>query len=608
MKKIWQSMGLHCMLLLLITGALVFFYACNKHDHGISHESTLLSAQFFTTSQETPEPVKKVVQFIQKENERYNYIDQFASKEGFAIWDKSTIIPANNGHDTAILIPLVLQNKSYTSSFILARINNQSIALKFVRGCDYREYGFGQGSDTLNANYIATTLMRFNSKIFGDTVFSVSDRRIFNSPYDTTYFALRTEKKTISNQAMVIPGSTEMKDPCITLFMKSPPDPNYMYVVQGSSCVKYPVDPVTNTNGNGTTGSGGIGGGSGSSGSSPGNSPLYTPVDNNNPNSPQTGNANPCIDSKGMPIPGCVPGTYTKVTDPPVLPVTKPSVADIENATANMPFALYADVPCEVLKQWLAIAQYQAPQSLIDKLNKVVSGAQDPITGGFTVTDIARVQKINDASSKVVNMDYFPVKITTLPTVNGVKMTPESLLQYIRKNINSFVDTDESEFTPYNAYGVDDQNLWNSDHPFGSIISIRIWIGLNNGSVITTYSDQTKWTFTTIHDPYNGDHPVSGNRDFGFTANPDGSYTFYTKGVDRLTDLMGATLQETSGVPFNHADALWNSFQDKIEAFVNTNKGVALKQNYTPMRPKWQEVKDVLDGKKPVSTLQKDCN
>lgn len=109
-------------------------------------------------------------------------------------------------------------------------------------------------------------------------------------------------------------------------------------------------------------------------------------------------------------------------------------------------------------------------------------------------------------------------------------------------------------------------------------------------------------------------HPVSGNREFGFAANNDGSYTFYTKGVDRLSDAIISALQPTPtiGIPFNQADELWTSFQNKIIAFVNDplngdTSGAAIKGETKKYRPDWVDVKDVRDGKKPLSTLSNDC-
>lgn len=209
-------------------------------------------------------------------------------------------------------------------------------------------------------------------------------------------------------------------------------------------------------------------------------------------------------------------------------------------------------------------------------------------------------------------MDYFPITVSQLPVVNGTRLTPEQFLNQIRRNINSFVDTSYSEFEPYHWYGVDDRQLWNSSNPLGTVIAIDIK-GPDNGSVMVTDYASDHWTFSTIYDPKYGQHPVSGNRDFGFTKNSNGSYTFYTRGVDRLSDAGGNALHELSvflnrpSFPLSQADSLWKSFQNKISKYVNSHGGRANVSTPQIQRPDWQDVLDVLDGKKPLSTLSNDC-
>ncbi|MCH7415884.1 hypothetical protein MM213_20455 [Belliella sp. R4-6] len=288
-----------------------------------------------------------------------------------------------------------------------------------------------------------------------------------------------------------------------------------------------------------------------------------------------------------------------------------------EENPLNKPLALFADIPCEVIQEWLATATYEVKQPEINKLNTIVSNIPYGTgTSGaiFNMQDIARLQSINNAHSTVVNMDYLPITINQLPTINGQQMTPDTFLNYIRTNINHFVDNSEATFTPYNHFGINDNELWNSSNPTGAVISIDIW-GPDNGSVITSYSNQDQWTFSTIYDPKNFEHPVSGNRDFGYVENSNGSYTFYTRGVDRFTHGIGTLAEYMSELtnttyfsPFAHADALWESFQSGISLFVNQNSGSATIIEAQINRPDWQNLLDVINGVKPLSTLSSDCD
>lgn len=278
----------------------------------------------------------------------------------------------------------------------------------------------------------------------------------------------------------------------------------------------------------------------------------------------------------------------------------------------NNPLALIGsdNIPPALKEQWIALASFTVSQSLKTRLDSLVAAVGIAATGGtfpglsiLTLKDVAKVQNIANASSSVVNMDYFPVVVTTLPTINYHQLTPDELLSMIRKNMNNFVDSTKTGFKPYNYYGIDDRNLWQSNNPNGAIMDLSI--PFDHGSVITTFDPMAsnKWIFTTIHDPQNGDHPVSGNREFGYTANTDGTYTFFTKGVDRLTNLSGAFLQSITGTPFHKADELWYSFQSGIFNFIDHYGGSSYVAAPTILRPDWDVVRSVMNRSLPLSSL-----
>ncbi|WP_181304178.1 hypothetical protein [Rufibacter sp. XAAS-G3-1] len=286
-----------------------------------------------------------------------------------------------------------------------------------------------------------------------------------------------------------------------------------------------------------------------------------------------------------------------------------PSNDELENAIYEKPFALLPDVPCAIVQQWVALAKFTVGLAQQQKVGGIVTQNSYPsfsIDIPASTAYLSKVLDIDNAYSSVVNMDYFGVRVNTLPMINGQRATAEQFLNLIRININNFVDTENSEFTPYNHYNVDDRALWSSNNPLGAIVSIDIW-GPRNGSVIVSNYNSNSWTFSTLKDPFNGVHPVSGNREFGFTTNTDGSYTFYTRGVDRLSDAIITGSQIVGGIPFNQADELWTSFQNRIKLYVNNHSGNASNSITETYRPDWSALKDVVDGKKPLSTLSTDC-
>jgi len=112
----------------------------------------------------------------------------------------------------------------------------------------------------------------------------------------------------------------------------------------------------------------------------------------------------------------------------------------------------------------------------------------------------------------------------------------------------------------------------------------------------------------TTNAPYSGNHPVSGTRQFGYETNLNGSYNFFVRGTDRfnnnLVENLAWALQ--GGNAFEGADDLWESFQNKLKAYVNSNFGTAAKNTPTKNRPDWTKVKKVLKGELPITELG--CN
>ncbi|WP_093828980.1 hypothetical protein [Spirosoma endophyticum] len=78
------------------------------------------------------------------------------------------------------------------------------------------------------------------------------------------------------------------------------------------------------------------------------------------------------------------------------------------------------------------------------------------------------------------------------------------------------MDTSISSFAPQPNTGENEADLWNSYDALGAIISITIFP--DPGSVIVSDqvhgADAAGWTFSTIRDPLNHQHPVSGTRVF----------------------------------------------------------------------------------------------
>jgi hypothetical protein len=194
-----------------------------------------------------------------------------------------------------------------------------------------------------------------------------------------------------------------------------------------------------------------------------------------------------------------------------------------------------------------------------------------------------------------INLDYYPIQVSAMPVSGNHTMQPNELLEFIRRNMNSFVDQhpDGCKFAPYEP--LIDTNMWAPPFltmPFpGAVLSIDMisnHINVEDGSVVLSESDSSHWVFTTLWSPNDLGHPVSGNREFGYTPTHAGEFIFYTRGADRVTTWVDEALANTV---FTAADRLWISFQRRVAEFVNNNGGLAVIPHRLSDRYDWDAVK-----------------
>jgi N-acetylmuramoyl-L-alanine amidase/outer membrane protein OmpA-like peptidoglycan-associated protein len=231
--------------------------------------------------------------------------------------------------------------------------------------------------------------------------------------------------------------------------------------------------------------------------------------------------------------------------------------------------------PPPALNAWSKLINFRPPTSVQKTLH-----ARGTLKGWH-------MHHIEDAHGPI-NLDYYPVKVTTLPTVKGRLISAETLLDHVRRNLTDFGNKKIGEFDPINQ---NDHDKFYSDDPIGAILTIKMKLGgklgAEDGSVIVSEYSPQHWIFSTAWTSEDFDHPVSGNREFGFKEQEGGGYIFYTRGVDRATGLLDAAMSD--GV-FNTAHALWSSLQEGIADFVNDNGGAATVENPSSRRYDWDEV------------------
>lgn len=265
--------------------------------------------------------------------------------------------------------------------------------------------------------------------------------------------------------------------------------------------------------------------------------------------------------------------------------------------------------PCPGLTDsWSSLINFRPSSQIIDKLKRI--STYGPFNQGIysaypSVNQGYYVQAISSAVGTAINLDNFSVYMDDLPIIDGHRLTVSEFAEYIRLHINDFIDTSIKTFAPHSGTGENEVGLWESTNALGAVILISI--PGDPGSVIVTEhntggSSSAGWTFSTIHDAFVQDHPVSGTRTFSIYAT-SGGYMFTTQGADRLTNYAGYLAQASLGIPFDQADALWTSMQTKMAQFVASHQ--ANPQIIAPVknRPLWNDVKQAINENRSLSTL-----
>lgn len=211
----------------------------------------------------------------------------------------------------------------------------------------------------------------------------------------------------------------------------------------------------------------------------------------------------------------------------------------------------------------------------------------------FDLADKGRIldqQEMDWAFGDDLNNDLYAVRITQLPE----GMSSAEMMSFIRKNFNSFMSFDLEP----NWDGGKSKELWNSDNPVGSIMVFSDW--RDSAAVLTTHANANSWLFTPVGTGWDWEHPLAGHRQFGLIDNKDGSFSFYTRGVDMMWDMedqlynkgwIGWVFGDLTDSPsfFNTADKLWNEVMDNVVEYVNKNGGAAEKTHSFQRSIDWDD-------------------
>jgi hypothetical protein len=215
-----------------------------------------------------------------------------------------------------------------------------------------------------------------------------------------------------------------------------------------------------------------------------------------------------------------------------------------------------------------------------------------------------------------LNLDFYPVQILKLPSIAGTELDAATVLKHVRRNLTDFLDRAIAWVDAYSVEpGEDDAARWLSENPLKTVMHFHLAVmvagglgGEDTAGVVCAEHASDHWIFSTIKTPKDGNHPVSGNRQFGVAtlgagkslssvyqksgisidnADKDALF-FFTRGADRVTNVVH---QIGSDTVFAGGHACWQSLQQKVMSWINANGGTATIPGFVSQRWDWSKIK-----------------
>lgn len=180
---------------------------------------------------------------------------------------------------------------------------------------------------------------------------------------------------------------------------------------------------------------------------------------------------------------------------------------------------------------------YQSEAEQVQRLGKLLGGKHSrllddtlPEAAAKGVKDAGMTHQPLKNGNGRIDFDDYSITVDKMPP--GV--TPEEFLRRLRNDPNGAIPGENFKGWTEFARRGDPK----ADAKPGDIYDIDMY-GPENGSVVLRDSAPDHFTVSTVHGPPYSEHPIYGNREFGFEKNDDGSTTFYTRAADRREWMSG---------------------------------------------------------------------
>jgi RHS repeat-associated protein len=223
---------------------------------------------------------------------------------------------------------------------------------------------------------------------------------------------------------------------------------------------------------------------------------------------------------------------------------------------------------------WEDLIAYKPPLSVYKKL----SDKNEEISSNSWFPDWEEyyyMHEIEDAMGRKINLDKYTLQITKLPIVNGKQLTIEDLFNYFRLNMDMLIDDDVAKFGDLRDNEFGEGERWDDQDYNGVIKVFRGYLHrtpiFDDLAVVSSAQTDNSFIFSPLRTPETLNHAVSGNRQFGFIKNSDGTFSIYTRAADVATAEIDISAGE---LVFKGGDALWRNLFNNLATFIQQNGGI----------------------------------
>jgi hypothetical protein len=131
-----------------------------------------------------------VVDKIRRQNEASPFLNEFIRKQGFAVWDKTTVKHVANSvaikasrtaGDSAelVIIPLVRANENHVHGALACTVIDDSVTIRLLDGSKYNWYSQHPEIIGNNGEQLSLMLMQLDKTVFGHELFKITDPTAF---------------------------------------------------------------------------------------------------------------------------------------------------------------------------------------------------------------------------------------------------------------------------------------------------------------------------------------------------------------------------------------------------------------------------------------------